>query len=34
MMHNGAIDVTSEKGKGTKFTLSFPVQNENPILNK
>lgn len=29
MMHNGAIDVTSEKGKGTKFTLSFPVQNEN-----
>ncbi len=34
MMHNGTIDVTSEKGKGTKFTLSFPAQNENPILNK
>ncbi|HJF32543.1 MAG TPA: HAMP domain-containing histidine kinase [Sporosarcina psychrophila] len=29
MMHNGTIDVTSEKGKGTKFTLSFPLQNEN-----
>ena len=34
MMHNGTIDVTSEKGKGTKFTLSFPAQNENAILNK
>jgi signal transduction histidine kinase len=29
MMHNGTIAVTSEKGKGTKFTLSFPVQGEN-----
>ena len=27
-MHNGTIDVTSEKGKGTKFTLKFPFQQE------
>ncbi|MER2089526.1 MAG: HAMP domain-containing sensor histidine kinase [Sporosarcina sp.] len=28
-MHNGTIDVTSEKGRGTKFTLMFPRQLEN-----
>lgn len=28
MMHNGEIDVQSEQGKGTKFTIRFPRQSE------
>ncbi|SFC88194.1 Signal transduction histidine kinase [Bacillus sp. OV322] len=27
-LHNGEIDVTSEKGKGTKFVIRLPVQSE------
>ncbi|WP_235925001.1 MULTISPECIES: HAMP domain-containing sensor histidine kinase [Neobacillus] len=28
LLHNGKIDVFSEKGKGTKFVISFPKQSE------
>jgi signal transduction histidine kinase len=29
--HQGKISFESEKGKGTKVTLSFPLGNGNPL---
>lgn len=29
-MHNGEIEVQSEEGKGSVFTLTLPVNYENP----
>ncbi|MBA7478545.1 Adaptive-response sensory-kinase SasA [subsurface metagenome] len=28
--HNGKIDIDSEVGKGTKFTVSLPIWEEKP----
>ena len=32
--HNGTIDIKSEKGKGTTFTLKIPLNSEEEIKNK
>lgn len=32
LLHDGKIDVKSEKGKGTKFTIWLPVKPNKPLL--